>query len=182
MKTNYDWCLETYIASKPFVKQFRTAVDVGCRDGDYSLPLVEDFEKVHAFDYRNRMKFNHPKIHYYPYALGDVETKVKAFSGVIVDERDGGVPIEVEQKILDNYDFKDVDYIKIDVEGHELKVLKGAVKTIERFSPLMVIEENGSAVFWKKGKQDEAIDFLKDMGYEIVAKASQDCVMEKKNG
>ena len=64
----------------------------------------------------------------------------------------------------------------------KLKVLKGAVKTIERFWPLMVVEENGSAVLWKKGKQDEAIDFLKDMGYEIVAKTKQDYIMEKKNG
>ena len=46
----------------------------------------------------------------------------------------------------------------------------------------MVVEENGSAVLWKKGKQDEAIDFLKDMGYEIVAKTKQDYIMEKKNG
>ena len=33
---------------------------------------------------------------------------------------------EVEIKRLDSFNFKRVDFIKIDVEGYELEVLKGA--------------------------------------------------------
>jgi FkbM family methyltransferase len=180
--TNASACLKLYNRSKPFIKKFRNAVDVGCRDGDVAKLLAKDFENVYAFDYRDRGLGRYPKIHYFKCALGDVEKKVKAFAGVIVNEREGVAPMEVEQKLLDNYDFKDIDYIKIDVEGHELKVLQGAVKTIEKFNPIMVVEENGSAVRWKKGKQDEAIDFLKDMGYEIVATTKADYILEKKDG
>ena len=128
MKTNYDWCLETYLKSKPYIKNFRIAIDIGCRDGDYSLPLIEDFDKVHAFDYRPRMKYKNKKLTYYQVALGDISTEVKATGGVIKEDGDKFV----QQKRLDDYTLSDVDYIKIDVEGHELKVLKGAIATIEK--------------------------------------------------
>lgn len=36
----------------------------------------------------------------------------------------------------------DVGFIKVDVEGHEIHVLHGAVKTIERCRPKMVLEAN----------------------------------------
>ena len=79
MKTNYEWCLETYLKSKSYIKNFRTAIDVGCRDGDYSLPLIEDFDKVHAFDYRPRMKYENKKLTYYQVALGDESKNVLLF-------------------------------------------------------------------------------------------------------
>ena len=171
MKTNYDWCLETYRASKPFIKQFRTAVDVGCRDGDFTLPLVEDFNNVHAFDFRKRMKFINPKkLEFHQVALGDVNEKVKAFAGVITEYREEKNPVEVEQKKLDDYNLQDVDYIKIDVEGHELKVLKGAITTIESYNPVIVIEENGSQVKWNKGTDNDALNYLLSLGYKVEVK------------
>ena len=56
--TNASACLQLYLKSKPFIKKFRNAVDVGCRDGDVAKPLAEDFENVYAFDYRDRMITN----------------------------------------------------------------------------------------------------------------------------
>ena len=41
---------------------------------------------------------------------------------------------------LDTYEFYNVSVIKIDVEGHELEVLKGAKSTIEKNRPVIVIE------------------------------------------
>ena len=162
---NYDnkhWCLETYKKSKSYIKNFRTAIDVGCREGDFSLPLVEDFDKVHAFDYRPRMKITSKKLTYYQVALGDISTEVKATGGVI--KEDGNK--FVQQKRLDDYTLNDVDYIKIDVEGHELKVLKGAIATIEKCNPVIVIEENGSQELYNKGKKDDALNYLQSIGYK----------------
>ena len=48
--------------------------------------------------------------------------------------------ISIEAKCLDEYNFLDVDFIKIDVEGHEHEVIEGAQKTIKKFKPTMVIE------------------------------------------
>lgn len=41
---------------------------------------------------------------------------------------------------LDSFGFANVGFIKIDVEGHELAVLKGALNTIERCHPALLIE------------------------------------------
>jgi len=48
--------------------------------------------------------------------------------------------ISIEAKCLDEYNFLDVDFIKIDVEGHEHEVIEGAQETINKFKPTMVIE------------------------------------------
>jgi hypothetical protein len=41
---------------------------------------------------------------------------------------------------LDAFDLRDVSFIKIDVEGHELEVLRGARGTIKREAPNVLIE------------------------------------------
>jgi FkbM family methyltransferase len=58
-----------------------------------------------------------------------------------------------------------VGFIKIDVEGHELAVLKGAVATIERHRPAMLIEieyRHGAPV-------DDIFSFLEQRGYRALA-------------
>jgi len=60
---------------------------------------------------------------------------------VLMDGKDTTNPTQpIEMKTLDSYDFKDVDIIKVDVEGSELWVLEGAVKTIEKYNPLIQVE------------------------------------------
>ena len=43
--------------------------------------------------------------------------------------------ISIEAKRLDEYNFLDVDFIKIDVEGHDHEVIEGARETIKKFKP-----------------------------------------------
>jgi len=47
---------------------------------------------------------------------------------------------KVELKTLDSYNFKDVDIIKIDVEGHEFDVVQGAEQTILKYKPIVQLE------------------------------------------
>jgi len=53
---------------------------------------------------------------------------------------DGHVVVEVDVRTLDEYDLRNVCFIKIDVEGHELEVLKGGVRTIDRERPTLLVE------------------------------------------
>jgi hypothetical protein len=68
---------------------------------------------------------------------------------------------------LDDFNITDVSYVKVDVEGFETKVLKGASMIIERDRPLIVIEQNeatleGEAPFAAK-------EWLETRGYRHVA-------------
>lgn len=71
---------------------------------------------------------------------------------------------EVPLKKLDSYFFEDVSFIKIDVEGHELSVLKGAVNTIEKYKPNMLIEIEQRH---NKIPISEIFSFISKMGYRI---------------
>ena len=68
--------------------------------------------------------------------------------------------VEVEVKTLDSFEFDQIDFIKIDVEWLELKVLQGAVNTIKKHKPIIYIEINDIEVF----------HFMEnsDLGYRIV--------------
>ncbi len=180
---NAENCLDIFNASKPHIKNFRTAVDVGCRDGDFTIPLSKHFANVKAFDYRvrdNLMKRLPTNTQFFETALGDKVNLVRSFGGVILEQQGNRKKPEmlVQQKTLDSFVFENVDYIKIDVEGHELKVLRGATNTIKKYNPLIVVEENGSAVLWKKGKPNEAIDYMLSLNYKIVDKWQNDYIME----
>jgi FkbM family methyltransferase len=71
--------------------------------------------------------------------------------------------VAVPRRKLDDYDFDAVGFIKIDVEGHELSVLRGASNTIERHRPLMLIEIEDRH---KPNAICNVHSFLGNLGYE----------------
>jgi FkbM family methyltransferase len=48
--------------------------------------------------------------------------------------------IEVEARPLDDLDLSDIGFVKIDVEGHELAVLRGGRRVLERDRPALLVE------------------------------------------
>lgn len=73
--------------------------------------------------------------------------------------------------ILQDEALNKIDFIKVDVEGAELEVMKGLKKTIETFSPLIMLEilpvyslqtENGKQ---RKERQDNLLKVMKDYNY-----------------
>jgi FkbM family methyltransferase len=52
---------------------------------------------------------------------------------------------EVETKTLDSFNLKP-RVIKIDVEGYEYQVVKGSIKTIKQYMPILMIEVNDSSI------------------------------------
>ena len=61
----------------------------------------------------------------------------------------------VETKTIDSYNFHNVDFIKMDVEGHELEALTGAENTIRKYMPSIYIEISNK----------DAYIFLTELGY-----------------
>lgn len=67
-------------------------------------------------------------------------TRPNTGMGICVDVGDLVVPI----RTIDELQLDRVDFIKIDVEGHELEVLRGAVETLTRLSPIVFAEIHAS--------------------------------------
>lgn len=54
--------------------------------------------------------------------------------------------IDVEVRTLDSFEFEDIGFMKIDVEGFEERVLRGGASTIARCRPIMYIEDDRAAL------------------------------------
>jgi FkbM family methyltransferase len=48
--------------------------------------------------------------------------------------------IQVERRRIDDFPFERIDFIKCDVEGHELAVFRGGEATLRRLRPLVLVE------------------------------------------
>lgn len=61
----------------------------------------------------------------------------------LLDNKDGYIPEETRLISIDNFvkekNLDRVDFLKIDTEGYEEKILKGAAETITKFSPIIAV-------------------------------------------
>ena len=152
-----DVYLGTWNQCAPYIQNFRRGIDVGFRGGDFAKYMMPAFDDVIGFEFRIKKKFKVENLIAYAIALGDSDytayTNFKA--GRIKGKGDRAVRV----KTLDQFNYNDVDFIKIDVEGWEPKVLRGAKKTIDRCNPVICVEIN-------KG-DNESQWLLESWGYEL---------------
>jgi FkbM family methyltransferase len=132
------------------------AIDVGANIGLYSFALSKICDTVEAFEPNPKNQniiraYNAPNINVHGIALsskgGVGELNIPIVNDVEIDGHASlnskfldQVTIQVDLKKLDDYNFGGVNYIKIDVEGHELEVIKGAVHTIKTNRPVLMVE------------------------------------------
>ena len=106
----------------------------------------------------------------------DTETNIGAFS--LDDEvrkhdyesftRGGN--IQCHLYTMDSQFFKNIGLIKIDVEGMELKVLKGGVKTIEENNFPPIIFEGWTWKEWFAPRLSDLLSYVESLGYVIQQK------------
>lgn len=72
----------------------------------------------------------------------------------------GGERVEIVP--IDSLGIEACDFIKVDVEGYEPKVLRGACRLIERFRPTISYEFNHKT----SGDPETSYDILESLGYE----------------
>lgn len=168
------------------VKEWRRAVDVGAHVGLFSYHLASRFEAVDAFEpmpthrecFVHNVTAENVALHACALGASAGEVQMTIYPGNsghchIADAGEVVVPIAT----LDSYTFDDVDFLKIDTEGYELEVLRGAIETLRRCKPAIIVEQkanNGS----RYGYDDRAaLPFLYDLGARVVAERARDYVL-----
>ena len=157
-KNLYDWC-------KPYIKEFNNAIDIGCDTFGFARWMENDFNHVYCFDFRNRKQFldrnvqNLSKFTYFNTGLGEKETVRYTKPGVGRIKGQGHLRVNI--KLLDSFNLQNINFIKLDVEGYEEKILQGGINTIQKYKPTLVIEQNRGDVFAQK--------LVESWGYQCVS-------------
>jgi FkbM family methyltransferase len=181
--TNRRYDEETSAIIKRALRSDSNCVDVGCHSGSILKEILSvagdgehyAFEPLPEFYAQCVDTFsNWPKVKLYPVALSDTKGET-SFHHVTTNPQYSGirkrrfdrpdetvVKVTVETDLLDNIvpKNKKVDFIKIDVEGAELQVMRGAVETIRRSRPLIVFEHGLGAADVYKTKPENVYDLL----------------------
>jgi FkbM family methyltransferase len=80
------------------------------------------------------------------------------------------VPLKMLDSVIEELGLERVDAIKIDVEGAEIQVLKGAVNTIRRFKPFIVIEVRNRNINGFEQTMESLRYFCEELAKTIVDK------------
>jgi len=159
-------------------------IDVGANIGKYSIILgkkLNDTGKVLAFEpmpeifkilKKNIDLNNLQNIIPIEIALGDEEGYIEFYldkenvgggGHSLVKKTENKIKVQVKKldNILKNLKIKNVDLIKIDVEGAEADVLKGAEKTLKKYHPRIIFEA------WNEEYLDKIKKVLQPFNYKI---------------
>ncbi len=122
--------------------------DIGANIGEFSVAIARHAKKVYAFEpvtrSRTLLEKNtapYPTVEIIACALGNKEGAVsltpdsESNSGTYRVTGKGSIPM----RTLDSFTIKP-DFIKIDVQGLEVQVLQGAVKSIQENKPIILFE------------------------------------------
>jgi FkbM family methyltransferase len=157
----------------------RVSIDVGANLGGYTLLLRRHSARVIAYEPNpdlaarlDRVFRLSRSVEVRRYALSDTHgvaaLRVPSDHGrsTIEAENDIGgraaLAVDVETRRLDEERLGDVGFIKIDVEGHELAVLRGAEGILRRCRPALLIEASEELV---PGALASIRAFLEPLGY-----------------
>jgi FkbM family methyltransferase len=139
-----------------FVKGWHVAIDVGAHVGFWTWDMAHRFERVYAFEPANdtydclvKNVGTLPNVTTANFAIGEANGRARMCDDekrpgntgsrfIMPGEEAGQESIPVVA--LDAMTFEACDLLKIDVEGFELQVLKGARELIERFRPVISME------------------------------------------
>lgn len=178
--------VEEFIKNKMPSAKDKTALDIGANIGNHSIFFANNFKNVYAFEPNpvtyEVLKINcnfvakHKNIMPVNFGLSDKEGSLPFYispnnigGSQIIDANNESIQdaIQINVKTLDQLnELKGVSValIKIDVEGHELNVLKGAKNTILKNMPAVLFEQSASEII---DGGSSAIKYLEELGYKF---------------
>ncbi len=177
-----QWCRDTFAQSD---KNF---IDIGAHIGTYAWSLASKSKHVYAFECNPEvynclcaniyLKGFSSKIEPYKIGLSDhsgIETYyTRSPDGggngfTLLNDKKDVTKLKLEVRSLDSYKLDNIGFIKIDVEGHELEVLKGSTETFKiNNNPPFIFESWSPTDSVKKGLRYNLFDYIKsEMKYTI---------------
>jgi FkbM family methyltransferase len=176
-----------------YLKEDMIFVDVGANQGEFSLFASKRLRKgvVLAFEplsfFYERLAFNISlnnikNIKAFRLGLSDHSAEVPIYCNANneleheglaslypLDEKDQiteVISLVELDKVVMLHGIKKIDFIKIDVEGSEWAVLRGAEHVLRKFKPLLLVELNDETSARVGYKVTEMLEWLKQFGYE----------------
>lgn len=179
----------------------RVAVDIGAHVGLWSMWLVGEFMELHAFEpvplHRDLFARNLAGREYVLHACalgehaGEVSIQVPlqttgnahvAIAGrhpgtrFVADPDEQYLVEQVPLSRLDDFPLRDVDFLKVDVEGVERAVIAGGEQTIRRDRPLICVEQKGNDSAYGDAPR-AAVALLQSWGARVLDEISGDVIL-----
>lgn len=81
----------------------------------------------------------------------------------------GSTPVEIYplDQLIERFPDPRIDLIKIDVEGYELQVLRGAMQTLQRCKPVLFVELDDNNLRDQGDSAQSLVKYLEELGYSI---------------
>jgi FkbM family methyltransferase len=166
----------------------REAIDVGANSGGYIHFMSKYAKRVHAFEpiqaFHAGLRKKFPRVQLWPVGLSDVsralDLAIPRINGQLIHGCATASPIaaasypeceslRINFHALDDLYYGNVAFIKIDVEGHEMEVLRGAAGTIRRCQPRILVEIDEHL---NPGGLEEITEFFAPLQYQGLFAAS----------
>lgn len=176
-----EYCPDEWRALAQLIRPGMTVVEVGANMGTHSVDMARACAPgpFYAFEPQPRifqvlcanLALNDiGNAFAYPEGCGETEGVAVVplmdygregnFGGMSL-QADGAVGVKVRIRPLDSLELPACGLIKIDVEGFETQVLRGARQTIARCRPLLYVEND------REAQQQELISLISEMGYRL---------------
>jgi FkbM family methyltransferase len=179
MHINFEDAEAELVHLVKIVSRGGVAIDVGANIGLYSLSLARYCKKVYAFEINPETSqmlkdCKNPKIEVINSGLSNHESNAILYTpvqpnGLVLigwaSLQPGNCPgitdhkeTHVNLRTLDSFSIQECSFLKIDVEGHEIEVLEGAMETLRRTRPIILVEV-------KENNATEVAKLLTPLGY-----------------
>jgi FkbM family methyltransferase len=196
IKQNKVWEPHLHRIFEKYITKDSVVLEGGCHIGAHSVKLSKLSNKVYCFEplkesnkilRKNLIRNNCLNTIVFDEALSDAQNITKFawmpfynLGGSGLDDNPMGIPhgeniatnldesYPVKTVSIDFFNFNKLDFIKLDIEGYETKAINGAIETIKRLNPIIVLE------CWSNhfGQTDpnhtkEQFKILLDLGYSV---------------
>ncbi len=168
--------MEMLLPFRRYIPRGSCVIDAGACIGDHTVTyanwvgtdgVVVAFEPLpNAFNCLEHNVKDLPQVMTVNAALSDVESyssvcELDNLGASYLTDNEG----EIITVLLDDFRLRNVSFIKMDIEGCEVKALRGAVKTILEWRPVMLIEVNRSALARYGSTAEELRYLIESSGY-----------------